>query len=46
MEMPVPMAMELMGKKGDEHRGRSRSRGRAATEAHGSPGLKRMVVQE
>ena len=27
------------GEEGDEHRGRSRSRGRAATEAHGSPGL-------
>ena len=27
------------GDEGDEHRGRSRSRGRAATEAHGSPGL-------
>ena len=27
------------GEEGDEHRGRSRSRGRTATEAHGSPGL-------
>ena len=27
------------GEEGDERRGRSRSRGRAATEAHGSPGL-------
>ena len=27
------------GEEGDEHRGWSRSRGRAATEAHGSPGL-------
>ena len=27
------------GEEGDEHRGRSRSRGRAATEAHGRPGL-------
>ena len=27
------------GEEGDEHRGRSRSRGRTATEAHGRPGL-------
>ena len=32
------------GEEGDEHRGRSRSRGRTATEAHGSPGLNEDVA--
>ena len=34
------------GEEGDEHRGRSRSRGRTATEAHGRPGLDEDVPQE
>ena len=34
------------GEEGGEHRGRSRSRGRAATETHGRPGLEEDVPQE